>query len=264
MKPVYKNLGKVCLTPAGDWNRQKTYERIDVVTHPITLKTYIAKKDVPQGINIENRDYWQPIGAAGYKNNNIIILYDTDENTGEIIKYNLTSAINSILDEDKVPGLILGFYGVNEASDDKHCEWFLYQFNSFTIDDWYNESCWRSIYHNINSFKGFFLNEDLLYASCSTPNIGDFAFVGENMESAKLYVCIEDNVWKNTMSYAFFFADKVKAIYSEDVEDYEVIEDETRADRATKDSLGRVIHDTYITREELSNFVTEIINKLKL
>ena len=74
MKPAYKNLGKVCLTPNGYWNRQNKYERISIVTNKFTNTSYISKKAVPAGIDITNQEYWQPIGSNGYKDNNIIII----------------------------------------------------------------------------------------------------------------------------------------------------------------------------------------------
>ena len=112
MKPSYKNLGKVCITPNGFWNRQKEYERISIVTDKFTGKSYISKKDVPAGVSINNQEYWQPISSTGYKNNNIIIINDVDRHNN-IIPYTLRQAVNSIVAEDRRPGLILGFYGLN-------------------------------------------------------------------------------------------------------------------------------------------------------
>lgn len=261
MKPAYKNLGKVCLTPAGDWTRANSYERIDVVTHPITGRSYIAKKDVPIGVSIENQEYWQPIGSGGYKDNNIIIISDIDPNTHELVKYTLQTAIATIDAEDKRPGLILGFYGINTASQDGDSEWFLYQFNSDTVDDWNKLDCWISIYDNIDKFKGYFLNECFLINSVPYPEVGDYAFVGDTMEDAILYVCIEKGNWKNTNTPAFAFANKYKAVHSRDFGEFETKLDETYADRATKDALGNVIHDTYITREGLSNAIIEEVKR---
>lgn len=261
MKPAYKNLGKVCLTPAGDWNRDKSYERIDVVTHPITGRTYIAKKDVPAGVSIENQEYWQLIGSGGFKDNNIIILSDINPDTNELVKYTLVEAINTIHVEDRRPGLILGFYGANSDSTKTTNEWFLYQFNSDSIEDWNKLECWVSIYDNIDKFKGYFLNECLLVNEVPNPKVGDFAFVGDTMENAYLYVCIEDNNWKNTHTYAFAFANKYKAIYSRDAGEFNVQLDEITADRAHKDGEGNIIHDTYVTRKGLKNAIIEEVTK---
>lgn len=264
MKPSYKNLGKVCLTPAGDWTRANFYERIDVVTHPITGRSYIAKKDVPKGISIENQEYWQPIGSSGYRDNNIIIISDIDSNTNELVKFTLETAIATININDKRPGLILGFYGINPTNQDGKAEWFLYQFNSDTIDDWNKLDCWISIYDNIDKFKGYFLNECLLVNSVPYPEVGDYAFVGDTMEDAILYVCIEKGNWKNTNTLAFAFANKYKAVHSRDFGEFKTKLNETYADRATKDSLGNVIHESYVTKEELSNFINNKIDELLL
>lgn len=261
MKPAYKNLGKVCLTPAGDWTRANAYERIDVVTHPITGRSYIAKKDVPKGVSIENQEYWQPIGSGGYRDNNIIILSDIDPNTNELVRYTLEIAVATIHTEDKRPGLILGFYGTNPANQDGGAEWFLYQFNSDTIDDWNKLDCWVSIYDNVDKFKGYFINECLLIDNVPHPEVGDYAFVGPTMKDAILYVCIEDGTWKNTQTPAFAFADKYQAIYSRDFGEFEVRMDETYADRAHKDAFGNIIHDTYITRIGLKNAIIEEVTK---
>ena len=260
MKPAYKNLGKVCLTPNGYWDRQHEYERISIVTNKFTNTSYISKKDVPIGVDITNQEYWQPIGSNGYKDNNIIIISDVDGDNN-LISYTLEEAINTIYYEDRRPGLILGFYGLNTNEVNNKYTWYLYQFNSNTIDDWNNLSCWESIYNNINKFKGYFINENLLFRQFPSPSIGDFAFVGEDLERAVNYTCIENGQWNATTIPALQFANKYKAIYSKDVEEVNVNLDETYADRATKDALGNVIHDTYVTISNLQNIIREEINK---
>lgn len=261
MNTIYKTLGKVCLTPAGYWDRTKQYERLDIVTHPITGYTYIAKQNVQAGIYIDNENYWQKISAGGYKDNNIIILCDIDANTNTLVRYTLETAIQSININDRRPGLILGFYGTNFIDQDSKNEWFLYQFNSDNIDDWNKLECWVSIYDNINKFKGYFANDCLLINNYPHPTIGDFAFVGKDMENAILYICIENGNWKNTQTSAFCFANKYTSIYSKDVEEFKENVDETYADRSTKDALGNVIHDTYITRTGLKNAIIDAVTK---
>lgn len=260
MKPAYKNLGKVCLTPDGYWNRQKGYERISMVTDELTGKSYISKKDVPAGVSINNQEYWQPIGSGGYRDNNIIIISDVDNN-GNIISYTLQEAINTIHAEDRRPGLILGFYGINNQEVDNKYTWYLYQFNSNTVDDWNKLSCWESIYNNVNKFKGYFPNECLLFKQFPLPTIGDFAFVGEDLEKAVIYLCIENGQWKATKVPALQFANKYKAIYSRDAGEFNVQLDEITADRAHKDGEGNVIHDTYVTRKGLKNAIIEEVTK---
>ena len=62
MKPTYKNLGKVCLTANGKWDKTKQYDRISIVFNDADNTSYISKQDVPAGIEITNKDYWQVIG----------------------------------------------------------------------------------------------------------------------------------------------------------------------------------------------------------
>lgn len=260
MKPSYKNLGKVCLTPNGYWDRHKEYERISIVTNNFTGKSYISKKDVPKEIDINNQEYWQPIGSSGYKDNNIIIISDTDSNNN-LICYTLQEAIHSINFNDRRPGLILGFYGKDYSKLNDTYSWFLYQFNSYTIDDWNKLSCWNSIYNNVDKFKGYFINECLLINNYPFPNIGDFAFVGEDLEKAISYVCVENGQWKNNNIPALQFANKYKAIYSKDVEETFIVIDDTYANRSNCDALGRVIHNTYVTISDLRNIIEEEVRK---
>lgn len=260
MKPAYKNLGKVCLTPEGEFNRNKGYERISMVTDPVTGISYISKKDVPKGVSINNQEYWQKVGSGGFRDNNIIVLSDIDAN-GNLITYTLQEAIATIHSEDRRPGLILGFYGLNTQEVDNKTTWYLYQFDSYTVDDWFKLSCWKSIYDNVNKFKGYFLNECLLFKQFPLPTVGDFAFVGENLEEAVIYFCINNGKWTATKVPALQFANKYKAIYSRDFGEFNVHMDETYADRAHKDGEGNIIHDTYVTRKGLKNAIIEEVTK---
>ena len=58
MKPTYKNLGKVCLTANGKWDKTKQYDRISIVFNDTDNTSYISKQDVPAGIEITNEDYY--------------------------------------------------------------------------------------------------------------------------------------------------------------------------------------------------------------
>ena len=51
------NLGKVALTAAGDYDSNATYEKLDIVNYQGS--SYVAKKNVPIGTNINNEEYWQ-------------------------------------------------------------------------------------------------------------------------------------------------------------------------------------------------------------
>lgn len=67
MKYIVRELGKVCVTPKGVWDINKSYERIDLVYDKDNSKSYIAKKDVPPGVQLVNEEYWQLVakGVAG-------------------------------------------------------------------------------------------------------------------------------------------------------------------------------------------------------
>ena len=93
------------------------------------------------------------------------------------------------------------------------------------------------------------------------PTIGDFAFIGEDLEHAINYVCGENGQWKRTVTPAIQFADKYKAIYSKDVEDFSAAPEDSYANRANCDALGRVIHNTYVTISELQSIIAEEVKK---
>ena len=57
------NLGKVCVTPKGAHDPTITYAILDIVTD--NGSSYIAVKDVPVNIQINNTTYWQCIAAKG-------------------------------------------------------------------------------------------------------------------------------------------------------------------------------------------------------
>lgn len=64
MKPIIKNIGKVSLTPKGNYNSNENYKVLDTVNNE-NGKTFIAKKDVPKGITTDNEEYWMEISSGG-------------------------------------------------------------------------------------------------------------------------------------------------------------------------------------------------------
>lgn len=145
MEPKFMNLGKVCITSNGNWDKTKEYDRLSIVYNDFNQQSYISKKDVPINIEIDNDEYWQKIGASGYKNNNVIILSDTSS-TGELTQYTLNTAILAISEQDRRPGLILGFYGINyDYNEQGEDFWYLYQFNSTNIANWENVDYWLPV-----------------------------------------------------------------------------------------------------------------------
>ena len=62
-----KNLGKVCITPEGVWNRNAQYNRLCLVSltgDDGLVYSYISRKEVPAGIEIGNTDYWQLVANS--------------------------------------------------------------------------------------------------------------------------------------------------------------------------------------------------------
>ena len=51
------NLGKVTVTPKGDWSNSTAYEKLDIVSDGGSA--YLAKKAVPAGTALTNTSYWQ-------------------------------------------------------------------------------------------------------------------------------------------------------------------------------------------------------------
>ena len=140
MKEATKELGKVSISVDGEWDRKKSYERLSLVHVFDNGKSYISKQYVPANIDINNEDYWQGFVLNGYKDNNIIILNDRVLSTGEFISYTLDTAVASIHDNDKKPGLVLGFY----TKIDKNTNvWHLYQYTNTDVSEWTNLDNWK-------------------------------------------------------------------------------------------------------------------------
>lgn len=101
MTPEIKDLGKVCITPRGIWNRDKTYERLDLVYCKQTNTSYIAKEDVPKGQDVINEKYWQLV--------NVIDKSIFDEYTDTITSFidNYTDQFNKFKDDvqDLIDGI---------------------------------------------------------------------------------------------------------------------------------------------------------------
>lgn len=57
MRVYEKSLGKVSITPEGDWEN-KEYDRLCLVKDPSTGDVYLSKKAVPEDIAIDNKEYW--------------------------------------------------------------------------------------------------------------------------------------------------------------------------------------------------------------
>lgn len=62
---VRQELGKVSVTPKGEFSAEITYERLDIIEHE--GNSYIAVSDVPAGTELTDSKYWQRIASKGDK-----------------------------------------------------------------------------------------------------------------------------------------------------------------------------------------------------
>lgn len=198
MKQFSKELGKVSVTPKGAWDSNITNERLDVVYDKRNNQAYIAKQDVPVGVDIDNREYWQPLNVSGYADNNFINLCRVNESDNLIAYDNLQEAISSIASIGRKPGAVLSFYNINKDRKDNNYQFELWQFNSADITDWEDIHKWRNIYYNFNVFCGWYAEEAALIKNVPTPNEGQYAFVGAEYDRAYLYQCRTKGTWINT------------------------------------------------------------------
>lgn len=198
MKQFTKDLGNVSIAPKGEWNRNQEYERLALVYNTYDNFSYIAKINVPNGIDIENREYWQPMNITGYADNNFINLTTENEN-GTITAFeNLEEAVATVLSINRRVGAILSFYNLNSDRLDRQAEFELWQFNSTDLTNWENKDYWNNIYYNWNVFTGWYVEADALKNHVQIPNVGQYAYVGSNLNDAVLYQCKTNGVWTNT------------------------------------------------------------------
>ena len=198
MKQFSKDLGNVSLTPKGKWSREQEYERLALVYNACDNLSYVAKINVPSGVDIENREYWQPMNATGYADNNFINLTTENEN-GTITAYEtLEEAVATILPINRRAGATLSFYNLNSDRLDRQAEFELWQFNSTDLANWENRDYWNNIYYNWNVFAGWYVGADALKNHVKIPNVGQYAYVGTNLNDALLYQCRTNGVWTNT------------------------------------------------------------------
>lgn len=198
MKQFSKELGKVSITPKGDWDSSIANEKLDIVYDRRNNQAYIAKQDVPIGVDIDNREYWQPLNVSGYADNNFINLTAENEN-GTITAYeSLEEAVATIFPINRRVGATLSFYNLNVDRLDRQAEFELWQFNSTDLANWENKDYWNNIYYNWNVFAGWYIDADALKNHVEIPNVGQYAYVGDNLNDALLYQCKTNGTWTNT------------------------------------------------------------------
>ena len=198
MKQFSKDLGNVSLAPKGKWSREQEYEKLALVYNACDNLSYVAKINVPSGIDIENREYWQPMNATGYADNNFINLTAENEN-GTITAYeSLEEAVATILPINRRAGATLSFYNLNSDRLDRQAEFELWQFNSTDLANWENKDYWNNVYYNWNVFVGWYIGADALKNHVKLPTVGQYAYVGSNLNDAVLYQCRTNGTWTNT------------------------------------------------------------------
>ena len=198
MKQFSKDLGNVSIAPKGKWSREQEYERLALVYNACDNLSYVAKINVPSEVDIENREYWQPMNATGYADNNFINLTTENEN-GTITAYEtLEEAVATILPIYRRAGATLSFYNLNSDRLDRQAEFELWQFNSTDLANWENKDYWNNVYYNWNVFVGWYIGADALKNHVKIPAVGQYAYVGSNLNDALLYQCRTDGTWTNT------------------------------------------------------------------
>lgn len=198
MKQFSKDLGNVSLAPKGKWSREQEYEKLALVYNACDNLSYVAKINVPSGVDIENREYWQPMNATGYADNNFINLTAENEN-GTITAYEtLEEAVATILPINRRAGATLSFYNLNSDRLDRQAEFELWQFNSTDLANWENKDYWNNVYYNWNVFVGWYIGADALKNHVKLPTVGQYAYVGSNLNDSILYQCRTNGTWTNT------------------------------------------------------------------
>lgn len=200
MQEYKKILGKVMMTAEGPYDTNKIYEPLSLITDEETGKSYISRKEVPVGTQINNREYWQPVASSGIIDNGVIIL-NRKNNDGQIPIYDLKSAAEAVAADDRKGGVILGFLGFNPEIDTVPT-WKLYQYNDVSPSNWTNIDYWLPMDYT-NKYAGWFDNEEALYDSVPFPKVGMYAYVGNSATSAIIYRCYVDRTWQATEDKAF-------------------------------------------------------------
>lgn len=200
MQQYKKILGKVMMTAEGTYDSTKEYDPISLITDEETGKSYISRKEVPAGTQINNREYWQPVASSGIIDNGVIIL-NRKNSDGQVPIYDLKSAAEAVAAGDRKGGVILGFLGFNPETDTVPT-WKLYQYNDVSPSNWTNIDYWLPMDYT-NKYAGWFDNEEALYDSVPFPKVGMYAYVGNSASSAVVYRCYNDRVWQPTEDKAF-------------------------------------------------------------
>lgn len=174
-------LGKVIPTTEGAHDRLKTYERLTIVYDIETLVAYISRKCVPAGVEITNREYWQPMNVSGYADDNIIIISDRNV-SGQLVPYTLETVLPTVAEVSRNQGAILSFFSLEDGA-----HWEIWQFFGLDVSDWTDTSQWRSVYNAWSKFAGWYDTVDQLYQLHVGEINGKYALVGPTIKETVIY-----------------------------------------------------------------------------
>ena len=82
--PVWDTIGKIRMTPKGEFDPTDSYDILDVVMNSTMNKLYIAKQDVPANSSLDDTTYWIKILDVS---NAIITLGDSIATLQEVKTY---------------------------------------------------------------------------------------------------------------------------------------------------------------------------------
>lgn len=194
MEQIIKTLGTVRPTPEGEHNSNKEYKKLAIVYSVSDNKSYIAKQDVPKGVYINNKTYWQVFGNGKFVDNGFINVSYLEDS---IIAHTLAEAISMIAKEDRKPGVVITFFE-SDTEVNHPAGWNLYQFKGNSADDWDKQIYWHNVYQNNSPFKGWFYNGTDLVQKYPNPFKGYYAYVGDTLNVAKVWRCNNDSIWSKT------------------------------------------------------------------
>lgn len=80
-------LGKVAVTPKGEWNGTTAYEKLDVVSYGGS--SYLSVRDVPAGTSLSNTNYWMLLAQKGDTGNGIESI-ELTSTSGNVKTYTIT------------------------------------------------------------------------------------------------------------------------------------------------------------------------------
>lgn len=174
-------LGKVVPTPAGMHDRLQAYDFLSIVYDRDTLVAYLSRKCVPAGVEVTNREYWQPLNVSGYQDDNVITIDDRNV-SGQLIPYTLKTVLPTIAKVARKQGALLTFFSLEGGP-----HWEIWQFFGLDVSDWEDTTQWRTIYNTYTKFVGWYDTVDELYHLYVGDINGKYALVGPTLKEVQIY-----------------------------------------------------------------------------